>query len=234
MDKEQILGSARARDGGELDRLLRKGAEGKAVVDAHLTLGEMSRLVLSESMGEAAAEQGVWADLRRPSSMAGIAAAVLALLVFVVVGSRPSRRCERCGRPFCFRCKTAREGPESCPQCMHLFLKKDGLAPGVRGEKLQEIDRYERWGRWGRALARLLAPGSDRLAAGQTISGAVLLLLWTLGLSWIFLGGALLVPPDLPLTTLGRPSVPVIVALMALLWLALNLPRRQHRSRKRT
>jgi tetratricopeptide (TPR) repeat protein len=233
MDKEQILDSARARDAAELERLLEKGGEGKAVVDAQLTLGEMSRLVLSESMGEAAAEQGVWSDLRRPSSVAGMAAAVLALLVFLGVGSRPARRCDRCGRPFCFRCKTGREGPESCPQCMHLFLKKDGLAPGVRGEKLQEIDRFERWGRLGRALARLLAPGADRLLAGRTASGALLLLLWTLGLSWIFLGGTLLVPPDLPLTTLGRPSVPVIVALMGLLWLALNLPRPRHRSRKR-
>jgi len=157
----------------------------------------------------------------------------MALMVLVLVGSRPARRCERCGRPFCFRCKTGREGPETCPQCLHLFLKKDGLAPGVRGDKLQEIDRFESWARWGQTLARLVAPGADRLAAGRTASGALLLLLWSLGLCWLFLGGSLLVPPDLPLPTLGRPSVPVIGALMALLWIGLNLPRRRHRSRKR-
>jgi tetratricopeptide (TPR) repeat protein len=231
-DREEVLREAGARDAKQLQRYMDRGAA-KEVVDATLTHAEMSWHILVESMGRDAAEKGIWGGISRSTSLAGMVTLGLLIVLALLMGGRPARRCGRCGQAFCHRCKADREGPHLCPQCLHLFLKRDGLAPAVREQKTREIDRYERRGQLGGLLVRLLLPGADRLGRGRTWSGLVILLVWIAGLLWLMLAPRLLVPADLPLPTLGRPSVPPLIALLCLLWIGSNVPRRRHRSRRK-
>lgn len=90
----------------------------------------------------------------------------------------PARRCIRCGRAFCHRCKSDREGHEYCSQCLHLFVLGDGLAPETKNRKMYEVARFERRMRLGRRLAGLLAPGSAQILRGRVLAGLVLATVW--------------------------------------------------------
>ena len=128
---EDCSANSRNQDSEGLDRLLERG-QGTEVIDARLSLGEMSWRILGESMGPQATESSIWSGIRRGSSVAGIVATLLALVAFLVVGGRPAQRCLRCGLAFCHRCKSDREDTDHCSQCVHLFLKQDGLPPAAR------------------------------------------------------------------------------------------------------
>jgi len=112
----------------------------------------------------------------------------------LLVSTRPpARRCLRCGRPFCSRCKSRREGSDYCSQCVHLFVLGDGLAPETRTRKLYEVDRFARHRRRIVRIASLLLPGAGQLLAGRPGRGSLLGILWFAsalvlglpGLSWL-------------------------------------------------
>ncbi len=117
-------------------------------------------------------------------------AALLALIAALILGSlsgekRPARRCIRCGRPFCQRCKTGREGHEYCSQCMHLFVLGDGLAPETKTKKMFEVDSYERRTRLVRIGIGWLFPGGSHVLRGRILAGCLFLTAWfTAVLMW--------------------------------------------------
>lgn len=167
-------------------------------------------------------------------------------LSLAVVGPRdaPARRCIRCGRPFCHQCKSSREGREYCSQCLHLFVLRDGLAPGTRSRKLYEVERYERRSKLARKLVSLLLPGTGHLLRGRMGRGLLLLLLW-LGLL-VAAAPALLEPagrlaglelrPELlrqpaevPLAFGGDPLTLVALLALPVIWSLGNVGQRVRR-----
>jgi hypothetical protein len=184
-------------------------------------------------------------QLLNPVTLAACCSIAACALIAVASGGRaPARRCIRCGRPFCNRCRTGRQGQEYCSQCLHLFVLGDGLAPETKTRKLYEVDRFERMGRWARRFVSVWLPGSAQVLRGRATVGCTLLMVWLVALlawqpAWALpverLGGL-----DLRLDRLevGRsPSVFNLSALDVLAvpaatiaWSAANLSRRRRES----
>src|SRR5207245_6532067 len=143
------LKEARRLDEAAVAALLGDGNEDRGrrrPVDTGYTPGEIWRRALRLRL-----EGGVRAEalsaLTSPATLAG-GLGLLGTLVWPGIGLAPrsggARRCRRCGRPYCRRCQMTTKYPDVCSQCMHLFMLKDGVAPGVKGQELEEVARHRR------------------------------------------------------------------------------------------
>lgn len=177
---------ARGCDMGLVERL----SDIDGVIDAELTAEELRSLIRSSDAGTGSPQGGIAAALLNPLS-------IMAILVLLIIGSRslgknkdaPSRACVKCGRSFCNACQPGAAVSAYCTQCIHLYIKKDGVAPSVRVQKSKEVERHASRARWfGRALNFVL-PGSGNLFEQRSASGLILLLLWTLLAGVLLLGG---------------------------------------------
>ena len=161
-----------------------------SVEDAGIRVGSVWRAALegrplSATLGNEPAA-GYWQPLPR-QFLNGVSVVSLLCLVacggtMMLFGGRTARRCIRCGRPFCHRCRSGREGQEYCSQCLHLFVIGDGLAPETKTRKLYEVERYERSIRRGRKVSSLILPGASHLLRGIAGRGCLLIFLWVLAL----------------------------------------------------
>jgi tetratricopeptide (TPR) repeat protein len=109
----------------------------------------------------------------------------LFLLTFVINLGKHQRRgfarkCLKCGTPFCKKCQSSSQTYEFCTQCLHIFVKKDGVSPASRKEKMQEIEQYSDRRRLYLRISSLLMPGSANILGNATVSGIVVMLLWIL------------------------------------------------------
>ena len=159
------------------------------------------------------------------------AAVPLLLLGFLSVTLTKKRgtfaqACYKCGRPFCPRCKTSLEFESHCAQCVHLYIRQDGVSPEARLKKNYEVEQHNRFLRIMRATFSLLAPGAGHFVEGRPFSSLFLLSQWC-GL----LAACLLKAYALPLPA-GIGTDPFWSAysvagfvLMLLLWLSFGLPK---------
>ncbi|MCP3979979.1 MAG: tetratricopeptide repeat protein [bacterium] len=185
-EAEATLEEARALDAELLDGLLGSTAERRdrqTVVDATLDTASIwaSALQGRNAADAPAAVAGLSpaAWLLNPVSLVSIVALLAGMaLVFFSDSRKTARRCIRCGRPCCHYCKSGREGREYCSQCLHLFVRGDGLAPETKTKKMYEVERYERRNRRARRLASVLLPGSAHVLRGRSAIGVALLSTW--------------------------------------------------------
>jgi tetratricopeptide (TPR) repeat protein len=137
-----------------------------------------------------------------------------------------AKACFKCGRPFCPRCKTSLEFESHCGQCVHLFIKQDGVSPEARLRKNYEVEQHNRFLRTMRAALSLVAPGAGHFVEGRPFSSLFLLTFWC-GFVAAFLLRAFALP--LPSGVSGAPlwSAYSLVGafLMFLLWVSFGLPR---------
>jgi tetratricopeptide (TPR) repeat protein len=161
-----------------------------SVVDASIRIGSVWRAALEgrplrATLGtepSAAYWQSLPRQLFNGVSVVGLLALVACGATVFAFGERSARRCIRCGRAFCHRCRSGREGQEYCSQCLHLFVIGDGLAPETKTRKLYEVERYERSIRRGRKVFSLILPGASHLLRGIAGRGCFLIFLWILAL----------------------------------------------------
>ena len=138
-----------------------------------------------------------------------------------------ARACFKCGRPFCSRCKTSLEFESFCSQCVHLFIKQDGVSPEARLKKNYEVESYNRAQRLQRSVLSLLAPGAGHILEGRPFAAILILALWFGAISALALGAyALPLPyPDLAGTGALRIAAAVAALIfMAILWGGFGLP----------
>src|SRR6185295_2461859 len=69
---------------------------------------------------------------------------VIAALLAIIIWFRRRKAgyanaCIKCGRTFCHRCKSARESATYCTQCIHIYLKRDGVSLDTKRSKLEEV-----------------------------------------------------------------------------------------------
>jgi hypothetical protein len=163
-------------------------------------------------------------SLRNPLTAGAILTLILAPLLFLKrrrAGFAGS--CFKCGRTFCLRCKSARESTTFCTQCIHIYLKRDGVSAATKRAKLEEVNEHQnailKRNRW---LATFL-PGSAQVIEGHALKGAVASFAFAFFVSLAILAGRLapvLAPGDTAKTIVRI----VAIVLAAALWLFITLP----------
>ncbi len=161
---------------------------------------------------------------RNPVTIGGLLAFILAPLVWLKrrrTGYAGS--CIKCGRTFCHRCKSARESATYCTQCIHIYLKRDGVSLDTKRTKLEEVsDHHTGIVRRNRWFAFFL-PGSAQLIEGRTSSGVVGVFAFV-----FFVLLALLVGRLAPVLAPGDVSKLIVrvlaIVLAVVIWFILDLP----------
>jgi hypothetical protein len=180
--------------------------------------------------GVARALFGNWAwfdpliSARNPVTVAGLLAVIAAPLLWLrrrrtgYAGS-----CIKCGRTFCHRCKSARESATYCTQCIHIYLKRDGVSLATKRTKLEEVNEHHhgivRRNKW----FALFVPGSAQLIEGRTTSGLIGAFAF---LFFVLL--ALLIGRLAPVLAPGDVSKLIVrvaaVVLAVVVWFCMDLP----------
>jgi hypothetical protein len=138
-----------------------------------------------------------------------------------------ARSCFKCGQPFCSRCKTSLEFESFCSQCVHLYIKQDGVSPEARLKKNYEVDHHHTFQRIQRVIFSLVAPGSTHFLASRPFSALFLLFLWC-GIVGGLVMKPFLMPFSFPVAIHAQPLSTVFflvaAALAVLLWGLFGIP----------
>ena len=163
-------------------------------------------------------------SVRNPMTLGAILTVIMAPLIF-----KKRRKagfagaCIKCGRTYCLRCKSAHESTTFCTQCIHIYLKRDGVSMITKRAKLEEVSGYlggvltrNRW------LATFF-PGSAQMIEGHTIAGIIGAFVFVFFISLALLAGRL--APVLAPGDAARTLVRIVAIVLALvLWLFMTLP----------
>lgn len=95
--------------------------------------------------------------------------------------------CTKCGKSFCKKCKSASESQIYCTQCIHIYIKKDGVPFEVRVKKANEVKRYLRQEHYLKKLFNLVMPGFAYLLEEKKFKGLLLIFAFYLILIYIIL-----------------------------------------------
>jgi len=228
----QKLDQAKRIDRASIERLSSESRSQKLeVVLYHPTISQawaVSSEIAERGVARSLFGNYAWFDpvesLRNPLTAGAILALVLAPLLFLKrrrAGFAGS--CFKCGRTFCLRCKSARESTTFCTQCIHIYLKRDGVSAATKRAKLEEVNDHQhavlKRNRW---LATFL-PGSAQVLEGHTVKGVVASFAFAFFVSLAILSGRLapvLAPGDTAKTIVRI----VAIVLAAALWLFITLP----------
>lgn len=137
-----------------------------------------------------------------------------------------ARSCYKCGRAYCSHCKTSLEFESFCGQCVHLYIKQDGVSPQARMQKNYEVEVFNKRGKIIRAILALIAPGSGHIWEGHISSGFVIMFLW-----FAFLSGFVsrIFAYPMPFISLGEGSSSaynlIAIFFMVVLWSLFGLAK---------
>ena len=138
--------------------------------------------------------------------------------------------CIKCGRTFCHRCKSARESATYCTQCIHIYLKRDGVSLDTKRKKLEEVTEHQGGMTKRNRLFATFMPGSAQMMEGRTITGILGTFVFAaLVVIAIFVGR--LAPALGPVADFAHTLVrSVAIVLAIVVWLILSLPVYRRRS----
>ena len=161
---------------------------------------------------------------RNPMTIAGLLAAIFAPLIFLkrrshgVAGS-----CIKCGRTFCPRCKSGRESTTYCTQCIHIYLKRDGVSVATKRTKLEEVGQHQSGMLRRNKLVATFLPGSAQLLEGRTVAGFIGLFIFFFCVCLALMVGRL--APVLAPGELAKMIVRVLAVVIAVvMWFVMTLP----------
>jgi tetratricopeptide (TPR) repeat protein len=90
--------------------------------------------------------------------------------------------CDKCGRTFCRLCKPPGESPLLCSQCIHVYLKKDGVSIETKLQKVEEVRRRQGFEGRLRGALNVIFPGGEFLFQGRAGTAVAILAPFFLGL----------------------------------------------------
>lgn len=163
-------------------------------------------------------------SLRNPVTLGAILTVILAPLIFLKRRKAGfAGACIKCGRTFCLRCKSAHESTTFCTQCIHIYLKRDGVSMATKRAKLEEVSDHLggqlKRNRW---LATFF-PGSAQIIEGHPIAGTIGAFVFVFFISLALLAGRL--APVLAPGDAARTLVRIVAIVLALiLWFFMTLP----------
>lgn len=141
-----------------------------------------------------------------------------------------AKECMKCGMAFCKKCQPNTKIPGFCIQCLHIFVRKDGVSPASRKEKMEEIEHYSRRQRLFSRIASLLIPGTGTLLKERTAAGLGFLLLWFLVLTLLVYTGKFAGVFFFEPAEAFRIVSLVCFVLLGVLYIVANLPSRKTKS----
>jgi tetratricopeptide (TPR) repeat protein len=160
-----------------------------------------------------------------PITIGALLAPILGLLLWMIRRRTGfAGACIKCGRTFCPRCKSARESATYCTQCIHIYLKRDGVSLETKRNKLEEVsDHHVGMTRRNRAFATFL-PGSAQMLEGRTTKGVIGVFLFAIFVAVaIFVGR--LAPALGPSADVAQLLVRIAAIVIAIIiWVVLSLP----------
>ncbi|HEX7151513.1 MAG TPA: tetratricopeptide repeat protein [Thermoanaerobaculia bacterium] len=164
------------------------------------------------------------------SAMNPVTVAALASLLLGVAIWLKRRRggfagaCIKCGRTFCHRCKSARESATYCTQCIHIYLKRDGVSLDTKRKKVEEVSDHHRGMLVRNRFFATFLPGSAQVLEGRTTAGSIGMILFSFFVAVaIFVGR--LAPALGPSAEVAQLIVRVVAIVLAVvMWIVLSLP----------
>lgn len=231
-----MLQKARDADRSYVERLTRNPPPQKIVM-YHPPVADAWRI--SEAVAKSKSAQSLFGNYSRFDPIAGalnpITLGALASLVLGVALWLKRRRsyagaCIKCGRTFCHRCKSARESATYCTQCIHIYLKRDGVSLDTKRKKLEEVsDHHGGMLKRNRFFATFL-PGSAQMLEGRTFTGVIGVFLFALFVAMAVFAGRL-APALGPTADVAHLLVRgLAIVLAVVMWFLLSLPVYRRRS----
>lgn len=166
-----------------------------------------------------------------PISIGALLSLLLAVLLYLLRRANGyANACIKCGRTFCPRCKSARESTTYCTQCIHIYLKRDGVSLDTKRQKLEEVSDHQSGMTIRNRLFATFLPGSAQMLEGRTTRGVIGVFLFALFVFMAVLVGRL--GPALgPSAEVAQMLVRVAsIVLAVLMWFFLSLPVYRRRS----
>lgn len=230
-EQERMLGRARALDKALVERTT-KNPPPRNILVYTPSLGEAWAVTKQISRNNAArALFGNYstfdpvASAANPMTIGALLSLVLAVLIWLLRRRTGfANACIKCGRTFCHRCKSARESTTYCTQCIHIYLKRDGVSLDTKRKKLEEVsDHQQGMVRRNRLFATFL-PGSAQLIEGRLARGIIGLFLFALFVALaIFIGR--LAPAIGPVANVAQTIIRIAAIVLAvIIWFVMSLP----------
>ncbi len=160
-----------------------------------------------------------------PITIGALASVLMALLLWVIRrGTGFAGSCIKCGRTFCHRCKSSRESATYCTQCIHIYLKRDGVAIATKRAKLEEVSDHQTGMQRRNRLFATFLPGSAQMLEGRTLIGMLGMILFFISVCTAVLTGRL-APALGPVATTAQLAVRgLAIAIAVILWFLMSLP----------
>jgi len=134
-----------------------------------------------------------------------------------------AKECIKCGKPFCKKCQPAVKEFRFCTQCLHIFVKKDGVSPASRKDKMREIEEHSRRQHLFLRVSSLILPGFGNLYKNRVWFGTILLLFWFFFLALIFYNWRFARLSFYESSGSTNILLPLILLLLALLYAVANI-----------
>jgi hypothetical protein len=127
--------------------------------------------------------------------------------------------CDRCGRPFCRRCRRFADPSLYCAACWKLHMRKDDVDIGEQVAETKAMQRRAARRHFAVRLASLVLPGSHAFASRRPGRAAAVLLAFFTALGAAYLDEKFFDPRTLPPLGSLRWTVAAGAAIAAALWL---------------
>jgi tetratricopeptide (TPR) repeat protein len=229
-EQAKMLETARRLDRATVDRLS-SNPPAQKVVMYHLPIGEawdiardVARSGAARSLFGNYSHFDVATSAVNPLTLGALGTIALALFTWLrrrragYAGS-----CIKCGRTFCHRCKSARESATYCTQCIHIYLKRDGVSLDTKRTKLEEVQEHHGGMLRRNRIFATLMPGTGQLLEGRTIAGIIGLFVFL-----VFVCLALLVGRLAPVLAAGEVATLLVrvaaIVIAVITWLVFALP----------
>jgi len=160
---------------------------------------------------------------QNPVTLAGVLCLIAApLLVFKRRRSGFAGSCIKCGRTFCHRCKSSRESATYCTQCIHIYLKRDGVSLATKREKLDQVHEHQTGMSRRNKIWSSFLPGTGQLLEGRTFAGIISIFLFAFFVALAILTGRL--APVLTPGDVAKIVVRVLAVVLAIVIWILTTP----------
>jgi len=226
----QKLDYAKQLDASSIDRITKQPSAQKVVL-YHPPIAQawsVSSNIARRGVARSLFGNYAWFDPiesgRNPMTLGAILTILLAPLVHLIRRKTGyASACIKCGRTYCPRCKSAHESATFCTQCIHIYLKRDGVSMATKRAKLEEVSEHQEGvltrNRW---LATFL-PGSAHFIEGRTVAGTIGAFVFVFFVSLALLSGRL-APVLAPGDAASMFVRIVAIVLAVILWIFITLP----------